>query len=247
MSRDRALICLNDVTPAFETEIRQALDLIRQWRLPGPALCVVPDYHGRWPLDAHPAFSDFVKDLHGGGCEILLHGYDHRAPGGVRPDGVVERVKARLLTSGEAEFQTLPFGRTMERLGRGLGMLERSVGVRPEGFVAPGWLEHPDTYRALDASGFAFHEDFLGVEDLRSLERRPAPVISFTSHNLLRTYASLAWARALMRVVRRPGDLRLALHPGDFASGMLGAAIGDLARAIGEERDWVSYGEFLDG
>lgn len=238
----RALVSLHDVTPAFETEIRQALGQLRGWRLPVPALMVVPDYHGRWSLEAHPAFCEMV---HGWGSEILMHGYEHRAPGGVRPEGRLERAKARLLTSGEAEFQMLPFGRAMERIERGLSMLERTLGARPRGFVAPAWLEHRDTYRALDAAGLAFHEDHLHVRDLRSLESHLAPAISFTSRNLLRTYASVAWARVMERAVRRPGDIRLALHPGDFASEPLVAAMGRLVEVIGREREWVTYADFL--
>ena len=245
--RPRALLSLHDVTPAFETEIRQGLSLVRQWRLPPPALLVVPDHHGRWSLDAHRTFCELVEAQIGRGSEILLHGYDHLAPGGVRPEAVGERLKARLLASGEAEFQMLPFGRALDRVTRGLDMVERTIGVRPRGFVAPAWLEHRDTYRALDAAGVAFHEDHLFVRDLASMTRHPAPVVSFASRSLARTYASVAWAGAVRRVVHRVGDLRLALHPGDFAAEPLVAAIGRLVEAMGEEREWVSYEQFLSG
>jgi predicted deacetylase len=244
--RARALLSLHDVTPAFETEIRQGLSMIRQWRLPPPALLVVPDHHGRWNLEAHPAFCAFLRGLVERGSEVLLHGYEHIAPGGVRPDGLGERVKARLLGGREAEFQTLPFGRALDRIERGLELVERTVGVRPRGFVAPAWLEHGDTYRALDAAGVAFHEDHLFVRRLEDMTRHPAPAVSFTSRSLARTYASVAWAGAVRRVVGRVGDLRLALHPGDFAAEPLVAAAGRLAGAMGESREWVSYERFLD-
>ncbi len=244
--RARALLSLHDVTPAFETEIRQGLSLVRQWRLPPPALLVVPDHSGRWRLDAHPAFCEFLRGLSARGSEILLHGYDHLAPGGVRPGDPGERLKARLLTSGEGEFQTLPFGRALDRITRGLDMIERTVGIRPRGFVAPAWLEHRDTYRALDAAGITFHEDHLFVRDLASMSRHAAPALSFTSRSLARTYASVAWAGAARRVVHRLGDLRLALHPADFAAEPLVAAIGRLVDAMGQSRDWVSYEQFLD-
>ncbi|MBW2261918.1 MAG: polysaccharide deacetylase family protein [Deltaproteobacteria bacterium] len=241
----RALLSLHDVTPAFETEIRQGLSLVRQWRLPPPALMVAPDFHGRWSLDAHPAFCEFLRGLSSRGSEILLHGYDHLSPGGVRPDGLGERLKAQVLTSGEGEFQTLPFGRALDRITRGLDIVERTVGVRPKGFVAPAWLEHRDTYRALDAAGIAFHEDRLFVRDLSDMTRHLAPAVSFMSRSLARTYASVAWAGAVRRVVSRVGDLRFALHPSDFAAEPLVAAIGRLVDAAGESRDWVSYEQFL--
>jgi predicted deacetylase len=238
----RAILSLHDVTPAFENEIRQALAMARQWRLPVPALLVVPDYQGRWSLDAHPAFCTYVA---GQGGEILLHGFDHMAPRGVEPDGFLERVKARLLTSGEGEFQTLPFGRAMDRIERGLEMVERTLGTRPRGFVAPAWLEHRDTYRAVDTAGLRFHEDHLHVRDLGSMTGHLAPAVTFTARNLARAYASVAWAEVVRRVVGRLGDLRLALHPADFTSEPLVAAIGRLAEEVGREREWVSYADYL--
>jgi predicted deacetylase len=243
MNRGRALLALHDVTPAFETEIRLALGLLRQWRLPPPALAVVPDYHGRWPLANHP---DFCAYLANAGSEVLLHGYDHRAPGGVWPEGRVERLKARLV-GVEAEFHTLPFGRAVERVERGCDEVERALGTRPEGFVAPGWLEHHDTYRALDTAGLGFHEDHLHVSDLGTLTRHLAPAIFFTTRDLMRTYASVAWAGIAGRLAARPGDVRLVLHPPDFISDRLVAAIGRLVRSIGEGREWVGYRELLAG
>jgi predicted deacetylase len=240
----RALLSLHDVTPAFETEIRQAMGLARGWRVP-VALLVVPDFHGRWSLESHPAFCDFLRDARQEGSEILLHGFDHMAPRGVRPEGVVERAKARLLTSGEGEFQILSFARALDRIERGLAVVEKAVGVRPGGFVAPAWLEHRDTERALYAAGVSFHEDHLWVRDLETMGRILAPAIGFTSRNLARTYVSVAWAEAARRVVGRAGDLRLALHPTDLTSGPLVAAIGRLVEAIGEEREWVGYGGLL--
>jgi len=232
----RAVLCLHDVSPAFDNEIRQALEWARERGL-RPALGVVPDWHGSWGLSNHPAFCGML-----GGHELLLHGYDHVAR--VEPEGRIERLKARLLTDGEGEFHSLPFGRAVGRMERGLAVVEKALGVRPDGFIAPAWLEHEDTGRAVYAAGMRFHEDHLRVRDLEKGDRF-MPAVCFTARGLARAYASVGWAEAARRVVRRVRDVRVVLHPADFGSEMIVAAAGRLVEAIGEEKEWVGYTEYL--
>ncbi|HEU5357971.1 MAG TPA: DUF2334 domain-containing protein, partial [Gemmatimonadales bacterium] len=54
------LLSIHDVTPAFESEVR-ALHAMCARIGAEPALLVVPDWHGEWPLDRHPAFVDGVR------------------------------------------------------------------------------------------------------------------------------------------------------------------------------------------
>lgn len=177
---------------------------------------------------------------------MLLHGLVHRSEVAVPAHlGPVERAKARWLTAGEGEFQDLPFEEARRRLAEGRDVLERALGTRPRGFIAPAWLEHPDTERALASLGFEFHENHLYLFDIPRRSRLLMPAVTFTARSALRLRLSLGWARLMEQVSRAPLDLRLALHPLDFEHRALVAAIGRLVQFMGQRRRWVSYREIL--
>ena len=65
------LVCIHDATPAYARETRV---LIRDLApLLGRCLScgVVPNWHGQWPLTAHPDYCQLVRES---AEEILLHG-----------------------------------------------------------------------------------------------------------------------------------------------------------------------------
>src|SRR6187549_2310879 len=76
------LVCVHDVTPAFDHETRMMirdLDPMIGRRL---SLAVVPDWYGKWPLAAHP---EFCRSIQQSSDELLLHGYLHERRRGVGP------------------------------------------------------------------------------------------------------------------------------------------------------------------
>jgi predicted deacetylase len=188
-----------------------------------------------------------LVETHARGSEVLLHGLVHRADEAVPARlGPVERAKARWLTAGEGEFQTLRFEEARRRLERGRDVLERVLGTRPRGFIAPAWLEHIDTERALASLGFELHEDHLFLRHIARGRRALVPALTFSARTRLRLRLSLGWARLMELVARTPLDVRLALHPLDFGSTELVTAIGRLATAVGARRRWATYAEVLD-
>jgi len=237
-----AIISLHDVTPARELEVRQAVSVLRGWGFARFALLVVPDFRGRWALTNHPGFCEWVRDLVDRGCELVLHGWTHEMPRGTRGGRIVDGV----LGGACAEFRYLGFSRAAERMRLGREMVERAIGREPVGFVPPGWLAHRDTYRAADVEGLGFVEDHVGITDLSTLRRHVAPAVAFRSGNLVRTAASVAWAGMLENVAGAWGDVRVAIHPGDLASEILGEAAGRLVARVGARCRWVGYGAYLD-
>jgi len=206
----------------------------------------VPDHHGRWPIAEHPRFTNLVEESREQGSEVFLHGLIHLAD---EPDptglGPVERLKARWLTAGEGEFQDLSFDEAKSRLRKGADALEETLGHRPRGFIAPAWLENPETERALISLGFEFHEDHLFLKDLQRNRKHLVPAITFTARSPLRIRLSLGWSRVMGLAAKTGVDLRLALHPLDFGHDELVDAIGVLASKIGRHRRWMSYRELL--
>lgn len=210
---------------------------------------MVPRYHDQYLLTDHKSFIEWLDGARDEGCEVVLHGLSHKTtkgPGSPPPPrGVVERAKARFLTADEGEFQNLPYYRTATALQEGLSILESAFGSKPEGFVAPAWLESEHTEKALRRLGFGFHEDHLFIGDLRRSRRLLVPAITFTGRSRPRALASIAWAKAIAPLLKSPLDLRLALHPVDFEHDDLISAIGGLVREINASREWVTYRQLL--
>src|SRR5262249_18934309 len=78
-------VSIHDVSPRWEHEVERALSLCHT-RGCKPALLVVPDFHGRWPLLGYPRFVDRLRALADDGHEIYLHGYTHLAEPAARRD-----------------------------------------------------------------------------------------------------------------------------------------------------------------
>ncbi|MGH9889518.1 MAG: DUF2334 domain-containing protein, partial [bacterium] len=74
----KLLVSVHDVSPAHASSVQ------RIWAYCGsvgvqPALLVVPNWHGAWPLEDFRLFVDWLRDCEarGSGAEIFLHGERH--------------------------------------------------------------------------------------------------------------------------------------------------------------------------
>jgi uncharacterized protein len=206
------LVSIHDVSPA------RAAAVTRLWSICAnrgitPALLVVPDWHGDWPLELHPGFVEWVRARAGEGAEILLHGERHDEAG--LPRAVSDRFKAWGKTDGEGEFLTLDATAAAERLGRGLRRL-RELGLDPQGFVPPAWLGREATHGAAAAAGLKFSEDDRSIRLLRSGRRIPSPVVRWSARSTARAWGSVAVAAARSAMQRRARFPRIALHPPDL-------------------------------
>jgi hypothetical protein len=124
------LLCIHDVTPAHARATRMMVrDLVP---LAGRRISfgVVPDWHGEWPLDAHPDYCRFIQES---SEELLLHGFFHRRQQG---RGIVT-----LLTDGSDEMNGLDPEETRRIVERGQSLFTRVFGEPARGFLAPGWQQ----------------------------------------------------------------------------------------------------------
>ena len=92
------------------------------------SLGVVPDWHGEWPLAAHP---DYCASVVEAAEELLLHGYFHRRRRGCGP--------VTLLANGCDEMNGLDLEETRRTLERGQRVFTEVFGAPARGFLAPGW------------------------------------------------------------------------------------------------------------
>jgi predicted deacetylase len=206
------LVSIHDATPALADGVARLWQLCSERRVT-PALLVVPDWHGAWPLDRHPQFVGWLRSRADQGAEIVLHGERHDEAGLARTLGDSLRAWGR--TAGEAEFLTLDAASAGERIARGLACLLR-LGLRPVGFVPPAWLAREEGHRAVGAAGLGFSEDERTVRLFPSGRSIPSPVVRWSSRSAVRAWGSAAVARTRWTLQRKAPFPRLALHPQDL-------------------------------
>lgn len=200
------LVCVHDATPAYAREtaaiLRDLAPLVGR-RL---ALGIVPDWHGAWPLAAHPGFCRMARD---GAEELLLHGYFHQRTRGWGP--------ASLLAERCDEMNGLDADETRRTLARGQQALADALGAPARGFLAPGWQR--GHARAGSVSGVGL-DHVLGFFSLQSHAGPAVPLATFTWD-----CGRWGWlghvghgvGRLLQRTQR--GVPTLAIHPRDVARG----------------------------
>jgi uncharacterized protein len=180
-----------------------------------PALLVVPNWHGEWPLDQSPAFVQWVRECAAAGAEVLLHGERHDETG--TPRKWRDAARAWGKTAREGEFLTLDEPAARERIDRGLALFAR-LGLSAAGFVPPAWLAREGCARAVAAAGLRVSEDdrAIHVHDSRGRRRIASPVVRWSSRTPVRAYGSAAVAAVRWRVQRHARHVRLAFHPADL-------------------------------
>jgi predicted deacetylase len=206
------LVSIHDVSPAQAQDIAQLWAICRKRDIT-PALLVVPNWHGAFPLQGHPRFVEWVRERAAEGAEIALHGERHDEVG--LPRRSSDSWKAWGKTDGEGEFLTLGAAAARERLDRGL-LLFRQLGLHATGFVPPAWLAREVTHQAAAAAGFVFSEDARSIRLLATSRQVPSPVVRWSARTELRARGSVWVARVRTLTQRGSAFARIALHPSDL-------------------------------
>lgn len=234
-------VSIHDVSPAHADAIDLALE---RCDLAGvkPALLVVPNFHGDWPLDDHADFCAKLQTLQSAGHEIYLHGYFHRADesnGSV--SGLRRFITQRVASGGEAEFADISAPDARRRLDDGEAMLRRA-GLRIDGFVAPAWVMPRWMHDILAERGYRFTEDHMRVYDPKARKARASVVLNYASRTPGRLASSVLYCRVARRA-RAVLPARVAIHPGDMRHPLLRHEVDDLLRWA--QGDFVTKGRAL--
>jgi hypothetical protein len=187
------LVSIHDVTPALEAGVLRLWEMCAARGL-SPALLVVPDWHGEWPLERHPGFVRWLHERASGGAEIVLHGERH----------------------SRGEFRALERAAARERIDRGLGSL-RALGLEAVGFVPPAWLAREDGHAAVRDAGLGFSEDERSIRLFPAGRRVASPAVRWSARTPVRAWGSVAVARGRWLLRRRSRYPRVAFHPQDYA------------------------------
>ena len=122
------LVCIHYATPAYSPETRAMFRDLAPLLGRRISVGVVPDWHGKWPLAAHPDYCRLVQE---GAQELLLHGYFHQRQRGGGP--------ISMLTDRADEMNGLNLEETRRIIERGQRVFVEAFGTTAPGFLAPGW------------------------------------------------------------------------------------------------------------
>lgn len=137
--RDKtALLSLHDVSPAFEDDVVKSCDRLSDLGLESFTLLVTPFYGMKMSnsLEKNGIFSKYLQSL---GLELSLHGYSHLSKSG----------------TGD-EFSRIALDRAMVRLRSGFNAIEKTLKLKPSGFVPPLWQAPLKMVDAAREVGFSY-------------------------------------------------------------------------------------------
>jgi hypothetical protein len=203
------VVCIHDATPAYTRETRMMLADLAPLVGRRLSVGVVPDWHGEWPLAAHP---DYCRLVDGASEELLLHGYFHRRRRGRGP--------VTWLAEGCDEMNGLQVEETRCTLERGQRVFTEVFGRPARGFLAPGWQPgHVRPGNTMPNEAVQGLEHVLGFFAVESWTGRRVPLATWTWHCgrwgwLGHVGHGIGWLRQSLD----RGVPVLAIHPGDLGS-----------------------------
>jgi uncharacterized protein len=209
----KLLVAIHDVTPAHAAAVERLWHMCEKRRVL-PALFVVPNWHGAWPLEDFRFFTDWTRARAAEGADIFLHGERHDEIG--LPRHLSDEVRAIGRTDREGEFLTLNAGAASARIGRGVARLKR-VGLSPMGFVAPAWLARRDCAPIVRDHGLRVSEDARAIYLHTRGTRLESPVVRWSARTEWRARVSPTVVSLASWRHRRHWLVRIALHPQDLA------------------------------
>lgn len=240
----RLQLTVHDVSPAHEATLRKIHSALRELGAGRYSMLVVPDYHGRWPLEEFPGFCRWLRELEKNGVEVVLHGFKHIA--GSPPLSISERIRSALFTRGEGEFLGLDEKAAEKLLLEGRAVLKRTLGIEVNGFVAPAWLYSRSSIAALARTGFTFAESRWRIWDPRTdrtILRMPA--VNYAGGGSLKRYSAAFWVTVSGIVLRGSQTVRFSIHPCDFEDGVRQKAVIERLKTLLERRETVSFSDLL--
>lgn len=162
----RVLVCIHDATPAFARETRAMIRDLAPVLGRRLSFAVVPDWHGEWPLAAHP---DYCRLLRESAEELLLHGYCHQRRQGWG---------STALFAGRCdELNGLDREATRRTVERGQRVFAEVFGEPARGFLAPAWQQGHACLKDGTLPGLDYVLGFLSLE---SRTGRKIPLATWT-------------------------------------------------------------------
>jgi predicted deacetylase len=239
MSGRSLIVSVHDVAPATWEATRNVLDELQQRGIRACSLLVVPDYHRHGSSMQNRAFVEWLRELEEARSEVVLHGYFHQRPRRT-VESLFNQFVTRIYTQDEGEFFDLDYDEAKRRITAAREEFE-AVGLKPRGFVAPGWLLGTEAERAARDCGLEYTTRIASVIDLRSGDTFASRSLVYSVQNELRRQASLCWNAALAQLSRTKSLVRLSIHPVDHRYAAIWNQIGRFLDEMQSDRTPTTY------
>lgn len=213
MAERTLLLVLHDVAPETWHDYQAFVEAVDALGQVPVTWLVVPDFHRRNPLDAHPTFREMLDRRLARGDELVLHGCYH-ADDAPAPRSLRGWLARRVYTH-EGEFAALDETQARERLAFGMRLFQRH-GWPLYGFVAPAWLLGSEARRALADSGLRYTSDPRHFYLLPSFRPIAAPSLAWSAGSAWRRSLSWLFSEQQRRRHKQTPLLRLGVHPVDM-------------------------------
>ncbi len=210
------MLVLHDVAPETWPDYAPFVDAVDALGQVPISWLVVPDFHRRNPLDAHPGFRRMLDGRLARGDELILHGCYH-ADEASAPRTPRDWFMRRVFTH-EGEFYPLDKDESAQRLEQGIQLFERNQWPL-HGFVAPAWLLGAGARQALADTDLTYTSDpghFYLLPDYQPIE---APGLVWSARSAWRRGMSHLVSEKMLARHRQAPVLRLGLHPVDMRHG----------------------------
>ena len=213
MDAPTLLLVLHDVAPHTWADYQPFVEAVDALGNVPMTWLVVPNFHKRYDLEAHPGFRRLLSRRLARGDELALHGYFHCDDGPMASnprDWFMRRVYTH-----EGEFYSLSREAALTRLHAGVEMFQRCRWPL-HGFVAPAWLMSEGTRQALRQLPLSYTSDPQHLYRLPDFAIVDAPGLVWSARS--------AWRRGISKLVsdhreqhwRQAPVIRLGLHPVDM-------------------------------
>jgi predicted deacetylase len=242
LARRFLVVSLHDVAPSTWETNRKILSELAHYGIRKCSLLVVPDYHHQGRAMNNRAFVSWLQELEEIGHEIVIHGYFHERPRRAG-ESVYGRFLTQVYTQDEAEFFDLKYEEASRRIAQARSEFEQA-GLKPYGFVAPGWLLSPSAERAVGDAGMEYTTRLGSVRDLRSGDDFPARSLVYSVRTQWRRQASLCWNAFVAQIARRDWLLRVSIHPVDYSHPAIWAQTCRFIKEMAAERTATTYKEW---
>lgn len=211
----RLLLSVHDVSPVHWVSLRRIAEDLRELGVSRYSMLVVPDYHGKWPLEEHSDFCRWLAELEKEGAELVLHGLTHM--GAPVAKFSTDGIRSMIFTRGEGEFLGLSRERALSLVEQGLMRMEETLGSRAVSFVAPAWLYSRGTLRALGDAGVELAESRWRIwSPSRGRTILRLPVANYAGGGSLKRTLASVWVGLYGCIYAGRRIQRFALHPSDF-------------------------------
>ncbi len=238
-------VALHDATPPYLEELKEISAWLDQKSIRPRSIKVIPNYLNQWNILNHRGFLDWVFSQVEKGCEIIQHGYTHRASADQK--GPFDRLRNRYITKNDAEFLKSDYKEARKNIEKGTQIMEEA-GLKCSGFTSPTWCQSKETARAIQDCGFRLFTTVSSIYDCRKNKKTFSLAMGYQGMDSNLESLSMFGHSVMRKTGLFCSPLaRMVIHPGHvLLKSPLSRTLTGISQ-LSQTRKLITYQDFLDG